>query len=87
MQLLLFCRGANLSGSEVTKKQKGMNGELTWVKVRNVNERVDQWLEIIFCEATGQLPPLRFGPWSTHILIYPSQLALHTVALLGQFAP
>ena len=42
--------------------------------------------------ATGQLDPLRFDPWSPRyqifrILIYPSQLALHTVSLLGQLAP
>ena len=41
---------------------------------------------------TGQLAPLRFDPWSTRTLIfrtliYPSQLAIHTVSLLGQLAP
>ena len=43
-------------------------------------------------EVTGQLAPLHFDPWSTRTLIfrtliYPSQLALHTVSLLGQLAP
>ena len=41
---------------------------------------------------TGQLAPLRFDLWSTRTLIfrtliYPCQLALQTVSLLGQLTP
>ena len=51
-----------------------------------------RWANIVMSKTvTGQLAPLRFDPWSTRTLmfptlIYPSQLALHTVSLLGQLA-
>ena len=73
-------------GGEMTKSEnrgETILGETSWGR--------NNFLSLVKT-VTDQFAPLRFDPWSTrtlifHTIIYPSQLTLHTVSLLGQLAP